>query len=127
MDNTLTDEECSELRASVSLTAAMIANPVTCRAINLLLDEREHLKAELEGARNTSSGFETRLREATKAGTPYSVEQDGINALHLRVSDLKNKAESIKKIIHTAKLQIAANETFDADLTLELALRELTN
>ena len=30
-----------------------------------------------------------RLRQATQAGTPYSVEQDGINALHLRVSELE--------------------------------------
>ena len=69
--------------------------------------------------------FVREARQATQAGTPYSVEQDGINALHLRVSDLENRAESIKKIIHTAKLQLAAGDHFDADLTLELALREL--
>ena len=122
--NKLTKAERDQIRASIDMTA-MAANPLTCRALLSLLDECDWLNGELDGAINTSRGFETRLRQATQAGTPYSVEQDGINALHLRVSDLENRAESIKKIIHTAKLQLAAGDHFDADLTLELALREL--
>jgi|KBSSwiStaDraftv2_1062776.scaffolds.fasta_scaffold775419_2 hypothetical protein len=39
-----------------------------------------------------------RLRQATQAGTPYSVEQDGINALHLRVSELEQENEQLRRI-----------------------------
>jgi hypothetical protein len=35
-------------------------------------------------------------------------------------------AESLRKIVETARLQIARRELFDADLTLELALREIS-
>ncbi len=51
--------------------------------------------------------------------------KDGINSLHLKISDFQAKQESLRKIVNTAKIQLAAGDRFDADLTLELALREL--
>jgi len=38
---------------------------------------------------------------------------------------LLNERDSLRKIVNTAKLQLAAGDHFDADLTLELAVREL--
>lgn len=38
---------------------------------------------------------------------------------------LLDERDSLRKIVHTAKLQLAAGDRFDADLTLELAVREL--
>lgn len=43
----------------------------------------------------------------------------------LELEAAKKTIESLRKIIHTAKLQLAAGDHYDADLTLELAIREL--
>lgn len=51
----LTRNERDELRASVSRPIAMQANPMTCRAITLLLDERDNLDRACQHMRNLCS------------------------------------------------------------------------
>ena len=47
------------------------------------------------------------------------------SSLESRIRAKAGSIESLRKIINTAKLQLAAGDNFDADLTLELAIREL--
>lgn len=65
------------------------------------LAENQQLETEVErlkGIENVNRALQKQITEATKAGTPYSAERDGINALILINNELKAENAKLKSL-----------------------------